>query len=133
MKKFVLVGVVLVILVAIGFLVFRYNIKAGAESSCVASSNTMAVANVRNLPEVKVFLAQLSKENGKVELEKTTSKYFQVHVYEIVDDGEFSHTATFNWYIADSCSGTIISAMHLYDKEGNYQSYNSDYDKYLID
>lgn len=76
--------------------------KTPAKSGAITGAQ--AVALVRNLPEVKAFLAQIRKVKRSdlgttVELDRTENGVHVIHVYETVMDGpDSSHTATFNWY-----------------------------------
>lgn len=71
-----------------------------------------AVNSVKNLPEVKNWLALFSQSDGSdpktggksfIEIDHKDENTYFVHAYEILPD----HTATFNWYDVDIKSGNI--------------------------
>lgn len=72
-----------------------------------------AIGLVRNLPEVKNWLAlfdqpnSVSSKGGRpvIEVDHQDSVNYIVHVYEIIAD----HTATHNWYDVNKVTGEVKS------------------------
>lgn len=90
---------------------------------CNKISEEKALKIVRDLAEVKDFLKLNFPEGNKpfVDIDhKTESGSFVVHVYEVVKDSSTTvHSATFNWYTLDSCTGKIKCSFSIY-KNGKY-------------
>lgn len=70
-----------------------------SEVGSIKISRSLAVENVKKLPEVQEYLKNVP--NGKVEVDNELEGEYNVHVYEVKD----GHTATFNWYIVSIKSG----------------------------
>lgn len=76
-----------------------------------------AVNSVKNLPEVKSWLALFNQPGGKssiggapiIEVDHQDSSIYVVHVYEWVNQGADSHTATQGWYDVNKVTGEIKS------------------------
>lgn len=115
-----MVGVVLVIfLVFFGFRFFGYgsNYMMGAKffgaepekkEAVVTISRNQALSKVRLRAEVVKYEFDLTKAGKKVTFEvEDGDKEWVVHVFEIVVQGEGSHTATFGWYAVDKISGEV--------------------------
>lgn len=71
-----------------------------------------AISAVKNLPEVKEWLALFSQPDGTspktggkpvIKLDSVDGDIYTIHVYEDTD----THTATFNWYNFDAKSNKI--------------------------
>ena len=70
-----------------------------AEVGSTKISRSLAVENVKKLPEVQGYLKEVP--NGKVEVDNEEEGEYNVHVYEVKN----GHTATFNWYHVSIKSG----------------------------
>ena len=86
-------------------------------------SETEAESIVRQLPEVKAFLAIPYKDNSKpfIEVQDNDPSAWTVWVAEAVRDNEMvGHSATFNWYAVEKRSGKILCSMFLFDEVGTF-------------
>lgn len=64
---------------------------------------------------IKLVKNYLMKNNeylaDHIEVDSVDNKYYIVHVYDIIVNGEDSHTATTGWYQVNKYSGEIIDVM----------------------
>lgn len=126
---------VLIIAVIFGFSMKDTDIKV-----CNAFDSYSAISIVKNLPEVKTYLASEQpkvkdqRSEPTVDIDSETASSFKVHVYsneQYTDTPDINtHTATFNWYTLDKCTGRIKCSFAEYNKSGGYVK-NSD--KYPCD
>ncbi|OGZ97589.1 MAG: hypothetical protein A3I44_02825 [Candidatus Sungbacteria bacterium RIFCSPLOWO2_02_FULL_51_17] len=80
----------------------------GASSSRTISRDD-ALEKVRTMPEVEEYIAMLKEAgaHGAFNVEDRGDEW-AVQVYEIVQQGEDSHTATFNWYRIHKSTGAAL-------------------------
>ena len=80
----------------------------GASSSRTISRDD-ALEKVRTMPEVQEYFTMLKEAGarGKLAIEDHGDEW-AVQVYEIVQQGEDSHTATFNWYRIHKSTGAAL-------------------------
>lgn len=139
-----ILGLIVILILITGFLVqdFRNSKKksnmskqevAGAEDCKKTISQDDAVQIVKNLPEVQQFLNKVGWNNPApgvtseptVDFDAEVGNYYSIHVYELVSDKNYndSHTATFNWYKVDKCTGEIRCSFSIYakDSDGSYK------------
>lgn len=80
-------------------------------------SGAEAIDKVKNLSAVRQFVSDLDKAGSKAKLNvEDGGDTWNVQVFEIVEQGENSHTATFNWYYVDKKTGSIINEFNLESK-----------------
>lgn len=106
MKKVITIWAIIVGIVVIGVLAYLNRDLLFAPSGI---NHEQALSSVKNITEVKEYV-KLLEDNGKkahFEIENTEDDNWTVHVFEIVDDGETSHTATFGWYQVSKKTGTV--------------------------
>lgn len=72
------------------------------------TSQKQALALVKNLPEVQEYInvLQTSGKEATFEVEDLDDDW-NVHVFEIVQQEEASHTATFGWYQISKKTGEV--------------------------
>jgi hypothetical protein len=63
---------------------------------------------VSQLPEVQDWIATVDEPLYDITDENTS---YVIHLYEIVDDGTASHTATFAWYAVDKETGEVYEVV----------------------
>lgn len=86
--------------------------------SCDAIDEKQTVELVTNLPEVKEYMHSSfpSDSNVAVDIDHSKGVLSTIHVYESVkDNGVGAHTATFNWYTIDRCTGEIKCSFVIYN------------------
>jgi len=96
--------------------------NASKALDCSKVTESKAVDIIKQLPEVKNFLNLPFPSSSRtvVEIDHSSNDNWYVHIYEIVKDTTTSsHTATFNWYGVDKCSGKIKCPFFKYDPQGN--------------
>ena len=102
---------VVIILVIAGYAILKKDVKDATrnfESAPATISEAQALSKVRERTEVVKYEAVLTKAGKKVTFEvEDGDDSWSVHVFEIVSDGESSHTATFGWYSVDKKTGEI--------------------------
>jgi len=80
-----------------------------------AASAEDAVARVRALPEVVEWIQHVDAERPDdrvvIEVDSEDADSWMVHAYEMVQDEEGGHSATFGWYEVDKAHGTVRPAM----------------------
>jgi len=97
-----------------------------------SSINTdRAIEIVKELPEVKSHMQRFASKQSKpiIEVdnsEEKDSQNWSVHVYENVNDGKTYHSATFNWYTIDKCTGNSKCSFSKYDNKGNLTGVSSE-------
>ncbi len=80
-------------------------------------SGAEAMDKVKNLSEVRKFVGDLDRAGSKAKFNvEDGGDTWNVQVFEIVEQGENSHTATFNWYHVAKKTGTIINEFNLESK-----------------
>lgn len=87
--------------------------------TCKAIDERQAVELVKNLPEVKEYLNSSfpSGNNVVINIDHSKGALSTIHVYESVkDNGVGAHSATFNWYTIDRCTGEIKCSFAIYNK-----------------
>lgn len=97
MKKTITICIVIILMGVAAFLIPN------------GTNQKQALALVKNLPEVQEYMALL-KENGKeavFEVEDLDDEDWNVHVFEVVQEEEASHTATFGWYQVSKKTGEV--------------------------
>ncbi len=68
-----------------------------------------AITLTKNISEVQDYTAMLVKNNKKAEFNvEDWGSEWAVQVFEIVQEEDASHTATFGWYRISKTSGEII-------------------------
>lgn len=122
MKKrliyFLILGIVFLgAIFAADFLVLNKNIreprgtsapKEDVENLSPEITKEGAIEKIKNLPEVKDYSSELEKAGSKVQFNAEDSEeVWSVQVFEIVSQGENSHTATFNWYRVNKKTGEV--------------------------
>ena len=84
----------------------------GGPSANISISETSALSDVQNLPDVKRWLALFTGTGGTnpktggtpvIALDSQTTSTYVIHVFENMSD----HIATFNWYDVDKQTGAI--------------------------
>lgn len=72
-------------------------------------SEAQALARVEFIPEVKAWLRELRAKGAKphITLADRENGQYIVHCYAMVEDGEYSHTATLGWYSVDIQTGRV--------------------------
>lgn len=64
---------------------------------------------IESLPEVQEYKNTLAKSGTKTQIDvEDLGSEWNVHVYEIINNEGFNHTATFGWYTVDKKTGIII-------------------------
>lgn len=118
---FLIVGVVFLVVFEIAFLALK---KGEDVSQKINSKNTdsqkkldfvleeitkkSAEEKIKNLPEVKEYSSELEKAGSKIQFNvEDWEEDFGVQVFEIVNQGESSHTSTFNWYRVSKKTGEV--------------------------
>jgi hypothetical protein len=103
--------VVVAFLFFFGYLILKNNVKDApkkVEQEVSTISETQALSRVRERTEVVKYEAVLTKAGKKATFEvEDGDDSWSVHVFEIVSDGDSSHTATFGWYSVDKITGEI--------------------------
>lgn len=106
---------------------------AAAETCKKPISQEEAVQVVKKLPEVQQFINKVGwnkpapevTSEPTVDFDAEVGNYYSIHVYELVSDKNYndSHTATFNWYKVDKCTGEIRCSFSVYakDDDGSYK------------
>ncbi len=68
----------------------------------------VAERTVASLPEVQSYAQTLAQSGAKATITaEDAGETWNVHIYEIVQDGDSSHTATFGWYTVDKKTGRV--------------------------
>lgn len=102
------------------------KLSCGSEDSIKKATDT-----VRTLPEVTAYVNRLTQSTVPVvevdNADDRTGRTWNVHVYEDVKNGNTQHTATFNWYGVDKCTGTVRCSLTKYDKTGTLIENSTDY------
>ncbi len=97
---------------------YKTPIVASPQAQTTAQiSEQDAIDLVKNLPEVKSWLALFNQPDGTssiggkpvIEVDHQDSAIYVVHAYEWVNQGADSHTATEGWYDVDKKTGEIKS------------------------
>ncbi len=122
-NKLLILSILIIFIVALGISMRRTGIKL-----CKAIKQEEAVSIIRNLPEIVSYLKTEKHEirnqasQPTVVIDKETASSYQIQVYS---DEEYrnnpdinSHTATFNWYTMDKCTGKIKCSFFIYDNVG---------------
>lgn len=79
----------------------------GSEFTAVPTESA-AIAAVQKRTEVVKYVFELSKLGKNAEFRaEDRGDVWAVQVFEVVDKGESSHTATFNWYSVNKRTGTV--------------------------
>jgi len=69
-----------------------------------------ALEIVQAMPEVQSYVGQLAGAGKTAQFNaEDRGDSWAVQVFEIVEDGKDSHTATFNWYEVDKATGALSS------------------------
>lgn len=104
------VGIVLLIIFSIKHPSLPKTIQQSTpqqKTSTVEKSTSItqeaAAKNVRNLPEVVLYLKDVPDGKIMFDHEEANTNSFVIHVYEVKN----GHTATFNWYIVNKQTGKI--------------------------
>ncbi|MCA9372082.1 hypothetical protein KC726_04240 [Candidatus Woesebacteria bacterium] len=98
---------------ALGAVIIAFIIYVGLSGliSCKNISQDEATALIAQRPEVLQYVKRIMDNGAKtyhIDASKLSEKNsYLVHVYEIVGTETDGHTATFNWYDVDQCSGEI--------------------------
>lgn len=78
--------------------------------SNIHSNKEIGEKNALNL--IKKYL---QKNNAyiadNIEVDSVDNKYYIIHVYDVIENSEESHTATTGWYQVDKYTGEIIDIM----------------------
>jgi hypothetical protein len=72
-------------------------------------SKAEAVIIVKNLPEVQDYLARVPNGIVEYDSEDKEAGVWVIHVYEIVENGDEGHTATFDWYNVNKSNCEAVS------------------------
>lgn len=79
-----------------------------APPSLLISTEDVAIGVVRQRTEVFKYEFELSKAGKKASFRaEDRGEVWAVQVFEVVTNGDSSHTATFNWYIVNKSTGGI--------------------------
>ena len=99
MEKIVVAISIIIVMIAIGWIVIillPHDVSA-----------QRATLIIEALPEVKKYQEALAVAGTKAVIDvEDLGDSWNVHVYEIVSDGDLSHTATFGWYTVNKKTGT---------------------------
>lgn len=57
--------------------------------------------------EIYNVMAEIDYAGFRLDLDREDDEAYYFHYYEVVDNGEFSHTATLNWYKVDKKTGDL--------------------------
>jgi hypothetical protein len=114
----------LVILIIVLALTLLFYPRGDKPITCKNITDDRAIQIVKELPEVKEYLKlNFPEENIPVvviDKSRSTNSLWIVHVFEIVEDNPTEgHTATFNWYALDKCTGNVKCSFVIYDDAGN--------------
>jgi hypothetical protein len=117
---------VLVAIVVCALFLGTRRLQQAQPIKCALVQNTeLPVNTVKALPEVKQYIEGFKSKSTQpvIEIDNPDDKIgdvWSVHVYENVKDTSTAHTATFNWYRVDKCTGTIKCSFSKYDSDGKY-------------
>ncbi|MBI5621555.1 hypothetical protein HY933_01665 [Candidatus Falkowbacteria bacterium] len=71
-----------------------------------------ARATVQALPEVRQYAEMLTQAGTEAQIVvEDSGEEWNVHVFEIVNNGDSTHTATFGWYRVNKKTGEITRAI----------------------
>ncbi|HBU28071.1 TPA: hypothetical protein DEB00_03080 [Candidatus Uhrbacteria bacterium] len=113
MKKIILIVItlfVVVVIVVLGLLSFYTQTKERSDADGVTQDE--AQLEVESRTEVQKYMADLNKLGSKAQITaEDLGDEWNVHVYEIVINGDSSHTATFGWYRVNKKTGEVKTDM----------------------
>ena len=115
MKKTIAVTLVLFI----GIVYIQLNVYKKSDNNLINSVEVLADINkpkeIDEEKAIKLVKDYLMDNNeylaDHIEVDSMDNKYYIIHVYDIVINGEESHTATTGWYQVNKYSGEIINIM----------------------
>ncbi|MGL5346586.1 MAG: hypothetical protein ACRDA3_04495 [Peptostreptococcaceae bacterium] len=115
MKKLIAVTLVL----CIGVVYIQLNVYKKSYNKSINSVEVLANINkpkeIDEQKAIKLVKDYLMENNEYlaeyIEVDSIDNKYYIIHVYDIVINGEESHTATTGWYQVNKYSGEIINIM----------------------
>ncbi|QHE51805.1 hypothetical protein [Pontibacillus sp. HMF3514] len=79
-----------------------------------ASVDHVSLTNEDAEDFVRQLLNITENSNLRVEYDHMNEQYYVIHVYELVREGNRSHTATLNWYLIDKETGDFTTLMELF-------------------
>lgn len=107
MKKllfsFGIVIAVIVVILTIGFIALEKPVPVEGLTS------VEAVEKIKNVPEVRQYIDDLAKAGSRAKFNaEDGGEDWNIQVFEIVNQGGFSHTATFQWYKVNKKTGEVL-------------------------
>lgn len=115
LKKFL--TITLVLFLAVAYLESNMYKRPNNEinSAVEVLSDSNKEKEIGEKKAIKIIKEFLEKNNSyvasNIEVDSVDNKYYIIHVYDIIDNGDESHTATTGWYKVNKYTGEIIDIM----------------------